>query len=186
MSIEEVPAEGHDLSKTRAGELFLEHSGVLMSVFSRDLQEQDALDLFQSLYLNVTMKGIPENIENVKGYLIKAASNDIVDFKRKSATQRKNVHNYSQYVNSFRPDNDPAKQLMRFDLLMKAFETIGKHLSPSVNQVFIQKFQHNLNHREIAEKLNLTLGTVDRYLSVGTKQIRELYDQFLGDFDEKT
>ena len=92
MSIEEVHGEGHDLNKIRAEELFLAHGDILMSVLLRKLPVQDAQDVYQNLYLDVAMKGIPDNIENVRGYLIKAASNDIRDFQRKSVTHRKNVH----------------------------------------------------------------------------------------------
>ena len=186
MPLGQVPLKGNNLTQTQAKELFLTHGDFLLSVFLRDLPEQDALDVFQDLYLNIAIKGIPENIENARGYLYQAARNDIIDFKRKTTTYKKNIHKYSQHRVNFKPDNDPADKLMRFNLLAKAFETIGKHLSPSVNQVFIQKFQHNLNHREIAEKLNLKKETVDRYLSVGTKQIQELRDQFFGGSDEQT
>ena len=184
MSLGRVPLEENDLAQTQAKELFLTHGDFLLSVFLRDLPEQDALDVFQDLYLNIAIKGIPENIENTRGYLYQAARNDIIDFKRKSTTYKKNIHKYSQHRKNFKPNNDPAKELVRFNLLVKAFEAIGKHLSPSVNQVFVQKFQHNLNHREIAEKLKIKKETVHRYLSVGTKQIQELRDQFFGDSDE--
>ena len=186
MSTEQASLDRYDLAQTRAEELFSAHGDFLMSVLLRDLSEQDALDVFQGLYLNIVMKGVPKDIENTRGYLYRAAKNDIIDFKRKSITYRKNIHKYSQHIQNSKPDDDPAEKLMRFNLLMKVFERIGKHLSPSVNQVFIQKFQHNLNHREIAEKLKIKKETVDRYLSVGTKQIQELRDQFFGDPDEQT
>jgi len=173
-----------DTTQVCAEDLFFEHGDFLMNVFLKNLPEQDALDAFQTLYLNIVMNGIPENTTNIRGYLYRAATNDIIDFKRKSSTYQKNIHNYSQHLRNSKSNNDPAEKLMRFSQLMKTFERIGKHLSPSVEQVFIQKYQHNLDHHEIAEKLNLKKGTVDRYLSVGTKQIQELHDQFFGDADE--
>jgi len=184
VSFEQISLKENELAQTRAEELFLAHGDFLMSVLLRDLPEQDALDVFQGLYLNIAMKGVPGNIENIRGYLYRAATNDIIDFKRKSTTYRNKINNYSQHIQSTKPDDDPAEKLVRFTLLMKVFERIEKHLSPSVNQVFVQKFQHNLNHHEIAEKLKIKKETVDRYLSVGTKQIQELYDQFFGAPDE--
>jgi small subunit ribosomal protein S7 len=80
--------------------------------------------------------------------------------------------------------NSSGKYTKNMKIVLNAFELIEKHLSPSVKQVFIQKYRHNLDHYKIAETLKIEKGTVDRYLSVGTKQIRELYDEFFGDTDE--
>jgi RNA polymerase sigma factor (sigma-70 family) len=182
--LDEVSLQERGIPDTPAAEAFLANSGFLMNVLLRDLHEQDALDVFQNLYLNISSKGIPHNRENVRAYLYQAAQNDIIDFKRKSATYKKNIQHYSQAAKPKINDN-PARKLMQFDLVMKAFDLISKHLGPSVNQVFIQKYKYNLNHYEIADKLKITKETVDRYLSVGTKQIQELSKYFLGDSDEK-
>ena len=58
------------------------------------------------------------------------------------------------------------------------------YLPASIGQAFIEKYQNNLDHNEIGEKMNLKKSTIDRYLSIGTKQIQELHDQFFGDKDE--
>lgn len=184
MSLKQVSLQECGSAQTHAAEVFLENSGFLMNVLLRDLPEQDAMDVFQNLYLNLTTKGLPANLENIKAYLYQAAQNDIIDFKRKSATYRKKIQHYSETAKDPKPSDNPAKKLMQFDMVMKAFDMIGKHLGPSVNQVFIQKYQHNLNHHEIAGKLKITKETVDRYLSVGTKQIQELSKHFFGDSDE--
>ncbi len=178
-----VPVERSDPSQVQAEALFFEYSDFLMEIFQKHLPEQDALDIFQGLYLKVATKGFPDNIEDARGYLYRTARNAINDHIRKAEAYKNKIQGYSRQK-KFAPGDNPAKKVMRFDLLMKAFERIEKHLSPSYNQVFVQKYQHNLNHREIAEKLKIKKGTVDRYLSVGTKQIQELYDQLFGDLDE--
>ena len=159
--------------------LFQEHSDFLMRVLLRSLSEQDALDVFQNLCLKAITNGFPEDIENIQAYLYRSAINAIIDHQRKSSTYSRKILEYSEQTPK-KPNNDPAKEVMRSNLLMKAFDMIQKRLSPSISQVFIGKYQDNLTHHEIAEKMNIAKGTVDRYLSVGTKQIHELYEELFG------
>ncbi len=185
MSLKRDNLELHTLARAQAEAAFAAHGSFLINVLKKDLPEQDAWDVFQELYLNIAIRGIPEGIDNVRAYLYRAAQNDIIDFKRKSATQRKIIQQSLQAENPKLSEN-PAKKLMQFDLIMKSFEKIAKVLNPSINQVFVQKYQYNLSHHEIAEKLKIKKETVDRYMSIGTKQIQELYHQFMGDSDEQT
>lgn len=183
MSSLPAPTKGYKSVQLQAGELLGEHGEFLMHLFRRFLPEQDALDVFQDFCLKIIIHGFPDDIEDTRGYLYRTAKNAIIDHQRKAKTYRKKVQEYSQQSKP-KPSNDPAKQVMLSNLLMKAFERIEQNLSPAVNQVFVRKYQQNLDHQEIAKIMKIEKGTVDRYLSVGTKQIRELYSQFFGDADE--
>ena len=170
-------------AQSQAEELFLEHGEFLMNVLLRDLSEPDALDAFQCFYLNVVMKGLPDNIQDIRGYLYQAARNAVIDHWRKTSTYQEKIQLYSQRTKP-RFSEDPTKKVMNSELLIEVFEKIGHLLWPSINQVIVQKHQRNLSNDEIAEKMNVSKRTVSRYLSVGTKQIQELYSQFFGDSDE--
>ena len=177
-----VPVESGP-AQVQAESLFSEYSDFLVEIFQRHLPEQDAWDVFQGLYLKIATKGFPGGIEDIRGYLYQTAKNAIKDHLRKDATYRKKISESTKH-NKLKPSENPATKVMQRDLLMKTFEMIEKELGPSVNQVFVQKFQHNQNHYQVAKKLKIKKGTVDRYLSVGTKQIQEFYDELFGDPDE--
>ena len=183
MSSAPIQAEERNPVQLRAEAMLTAHGGFLMQIFRRHLQEQDALDAFQSLCLKLLMKGLPDHIDDVRGYLYRTARNAVNDHARQSSTYQKKIQKHYQRSTP-KPVDDPARKVMQFDLVSNAFERIEKHLSPSVSQVFVQKYQHNLNHHEIAEKLEIKKETVDRYLSVGTKQVKQLRELFLGGFDE--
>lgn len=163
--------------------LFQEHGDFLMRVLLRYLPEQDALDVFQNLCLKAVTHGFPDNVEDIRPYLYRSAKNAVIDYQRRASTYGRKIQEYSEHRPP-KPGTDPAMEVMRSNLLMKAFEMIEAHLSPSVNKVFIGKYQQNLSHHEIAKNMNITKSTVDRYLSVGTQQIHELYDELFGDSDE--
>ncbi|MBN1949885.1 MAG: sigma-70 family RNA polymerase sigma factor [Bacteroidales bacterium] len=183
MSLNQDNFEGNESAPKQAEQIFLTYGSFLINVLKKDLPEQDAWDVFQNLYLTIALKGIPKKVDNVKAYLYRAAQNDIIDFKRRTDASRKTLKQYSQEEKP-KSVEDPAHKLMQFDLIMTAFARIANVLNPSVNQVFIQKYQHNLDHHQIAEKLHIEKETVDRYLSIGTTQIQELYSQFMGELDE--
>ena len=173
--------EGYN--STQVERVFQEHSDFLMSVLLRSLPEQDALDVFQNLCLKAMTNGFPSDVEDIRAYLYRTAKNAVIDYHRKSTIYEKKVQEYSQRKPK-KADNDPAKEVMRFNLLMKTFDMIEKRLAPSISKVFIGKYQNNLTHCEIAKEMNITKSTVDRYLSVGTKQIHELYEELFGDSNE--
>lgn len=168
-----------------AEKLFSVYGDLLLELFQRKLPEEGALDVYQSLFLKIATKGFPEELKDIKGYLYRTAINAINDHIRKEKTYRRKILESTKH-NKLKPSTNPEVQAMHRELLMKAFEEIRKTLSPSVNQVFILKYQQKLNHYEIAKNMDITKATVDRYLSVGTKMLREipeLYEKFFGATD---
>lgn len=170
----------------QAVKLFSVYGDLLLELFQRKLSERDALDVYQNLFLKIATKGFPNGLHDVKGYLYRTAINAMNDHLRKEKTYRKKILESTQH----KPPKaicNPAAKAMQRELVMKAFKEIEKVLSPSVNRAFILKYQHQQDHDEIAENMGITKGTVDHYLSVGTKLLREtpeLRNKFFGASDE--
>lgn len=184
VSFEQVPYRRPYLEQ--AGKLFSVYGDLLLELFKRKLPEEEALDVYQTLFLKIARKGFPEDLNDVKGYLYRTAINAMNDYLRKEKTYRRKILESTNH-NTFKSCANPAAEAMHRELVTKAFEEIRKSLSPSVNQVFILKYQQKLNHDEIAENMGISKGTVDRYLSVSTKLLREiprLHDKFFGVPDE--
>ena len=93
-SIESNCAHSETVEHPEAVEIFLANSGFLMKILLRELQEQDALDIFQNMYIDITTKGFPDGIDNIRAYLYRAAKHDIIDFKRKSKAGHNNLRHY--------------------------------------------------------------------------------------------
>lgn len=168
----------------RAAEMFAVHGDFLLRIFKKELNEQDAHDLWQNLFLSLTTKPVSVNISNVRGYLYRAAVHDIVDFKRNLKLHRRKIDEYSEVARQRKSDRSPVQQLISIESVNEAFRQIKNNLPPSVGQVVLNKYRKQLSHREIAEKMNIKKTTVDRYLSVGTKMMGQVHDQAEGDKHE--
>ncbi|MCK5000634.1 MAG: hypothetical protein KAS23_13910, partial [Anaerohalosphaera sp.] len=68
----------------RASEIFSEHGIFLLQVFRRELDEHNADDLWQQFYVSLVNNPLSDDVNNIRGYLYRAARNDILDFKQKS------------------------------------------------------------------------------------------------------
>ena len=168
----------------RAAEMFAVHGDFLLRIFKKELNEQDAHDLWQNLFLSLTTKPVSVNISNVRGYLYRAAVHDIVDFKRNLKLHRRKIDEYSEVARQRKSDRSPVQQLISIESVNEAFRQIKNNLPPSVGQVVLNKYRKQLSRREIAEKMNIKKTTVDRYLSVGTKMMGQVHDQAEGDKHE--
>jgi RNA polymerase sigma-70 factor (ECF subfamily) len=164
-----------------AAELFTVHGEFLLQLFQKKLPEQDAYDLWQDLFLSLVTNPIPRHIPNIRNYLYRAALNDIVDFKRRSQLHKEKIGEYSYMLKSDQFDGNPAKRLIEGESLSEIFRQIEQSLPSTVGQVILDKHKNNMSHRQIAEKLNLKQETVEQYMSVGIKKIREIQGQIIGD-----
>lgn len=166
---------------SQAAELFTVHGDFLLKIFQKNLPEQDAFDLWQDLFLSLSTKSLPEHIPNIRGYLYRMAVNDIVDFKRRKQLHREKIGEYSHMLKSDPFGKNPAEQLMDIESLSEIFRQIEQNLPSTIGQVVLDKHKNNLTHQEIAEKMNVKQETVNRYMSVGIKKIRQIQDQIIGD-----
>lgn len=166
-----------------AENLYSEYSGFLMSIFQRYLPKEDAQDVFQSFFLKLTIKGLPDDIDDVMAYLYQSAKNAISDHVRKEETYQKKIRESAEY-NPLKTAEDPATKVMQFDLLKKTFMIAKKKLRPSFNQALVYKYQHHQDNHEIAKNMGVKKSTVGSYLSVGSKLIHGMYDDHFGEYDE--
>lgn len=177
--------EGHnkDIERNvrKATEIFSEHGAFLMQVFMRDLDEHDAHDLWQNLYMSLVRKPLAENLENVGGYLYRAAKHDIIDFRRKSKLRRQKIEDYSTKHIPIKVVKDPALTMIVRESLMTAFSLVETRFPPSISQAVLYKRRDGLKNGEIAEKMGIKKQTVEYYLSIGTTMIKEFKDEILGD-----
>jgi RNA polymerase sigma factor (sigma-70 family) len=155
-------------------EIFAVHGDFLLRVFQKELNEQDAHDLWQNLFLTLTTKPMPANTTNIRSFLYRAAIHDIIDFKRRARLHEKKSDEYAQLLRQKKSERSPLQQLIGIESVTEVFRKIEENLPPAVGQVVLHKFRKQLTHRQIAEKMNIKKETVDRYLSVGTKMMEQI------------
>ena len=78
-----------------ATEVFTEHRDFIhMVIYSQVKNKSRADDIFQDFFLSLVSKPIPQNVKNIKSYLYRAISNDIVDTQRQVERYREQIKKY--------------------------------------------------------------------------------------------
>lgn len=155
-------------------EMFAVHGDFLLSVFKKEVNDQDARDLWQNLFLTLTTRTAPVNKKNVRRFLYQAAVHDIIDFKRRTQLHEKKNNEYADIARRTQSSRSPLQQLIGIESVAEAFKKIEENLPPTIGQVVLHKFRKQLSRRQIAKKMNIKKQTVDTYLSVGTKMLVQL------------
>lgn len=168
-------------SIAQAAELFAAHGDFLLNVFQKELDEQDARDLWQNLFLSLVNHPVPNDVLNTRSYLYRAAVNDIIDFKRVKKFKKEKMLEYTEIIRKRGTHISPIRDMIGREALLGALKRIKRDLPRKIGQAVLHKYSNQMNHREIAEKMNIKRQTVNKYLSIGTKMMEQMQDQIKGD-----
>ena len=95
MGLPNTDTDNCDENVRIAAKIFAEYGDFIYNVILSKLKNKTEVDdLYQDFFLALVSKPVPPGIQNIKSYLYKAISNDIVDAYRR--TQR-----YQELLNSF-------------------------------------------------------------------------------------
>ena len=103
-------------------------------------------------------------------WLFKIATNNCIDFLRKKKIQQKHVsidkestEDYQSTVTLFSTNPDPEEELI-IKQKGKLLHTVIKKLNPRYRELIRLRYFQQLSYAEIAEELNLPIGTVKAQL----------------------
>ena len=110
-------------------------------------------------------------IENHKAYLYKAVKFQCA--KKLKTTQFNHIQIESieyalQFLDSQSPDHDTAKEVLIEKIDAKANDILPKRCL----KIFKLRYYENLSYKEIAEKLNISISTVDNQISKAHRLLR--------------
>lgn len=133
-------------------------------LLSKTRNYEDALDLVQDVFSKIFEKiNILDESRNIKSYLFTLANNKCIDYFR-GKKEHDNIDDFKDFI--------PAKPLTDKTNMM-AIATAMKKLTPREKEVFELKYFFNYKIIEIAEKLNISDGSVKRYLFDATLKLKE-------------
>jgi DNA-directed RNA polymerase specialized sigma24 family protein len=141
-----------------AADVFGKYGDEILAVIRFNIDDQSkANDIFQDFFVSLVRKPIPPHIEDVRGYLYKAVTHDVIDVSRRTRNRRDSAQKYAHTRKHCIVQEDPR------DVAIQAEET----------QKILQRRGHGLSTTDTAERMRLTKRTVSRYLSVAIKKIRQ-------------
>ena len=167
-----------DTSKCRnnvglAAEIFAEYGDFIhMVIFSQVKNKARINDIFQDFFLSLVRKPIPQDVKNIKGYLYRAITNDIIDATRRVERYCNLVHKYSEYLEHPINNKTPENAFIDVEETNKMFRLIKGRLTNSQYQAMALRYRTDHSIKEVAEKMSVKSTSVSRYLSIGLKKIR--------------
>ena len=134
---------------------------------SKEISEELLTDIFMKLWVG---KDWIDSINNIESFLRKVSYNKAIDYLRYAARQEKLQKIIAGQMN-FAVNDSPETLLMEKDyhrILAKAVE----ELTPQRKIIYRLSREQFLSHEEIAQKLNLSVNTVNNHIKAAVNFIK--------------
>ena len=158
-----------------AAKVFGKYGDEILAVIRFNVDDQSrANDIFQDFFVSLVRKPIPSHIQDVRGYLYKAVTNDVIDSSRRTRNRQNNAQKYAYIHKHCIPEENPQDLMIHAEETERMLRLIENHLAKREARVFLRRCSDGLNTADTAKKLSLTKRTVSRYLSIATKKVRHI------------
>jgi len=158
-----------------AAEVFGKYGDEILAVIRFNIDDPSrANDIFQDFFVSLVRRPIPPDIQDVRGYLYKAVTNDVIDSSRKIRNRHTNDQKYAYTHKHSVSQEDPQDILIHAEETNRMLRLIQNHLPKRESTVFIKRLREGMNTSDTAKHLSLTKRTVSQYLSVAVRKIRHI------------
>jgi RNA polymerase sigma factor (sigma-70 family) len=166
----------------RAAEIFSQYGDFILAAIRYHVEnDAQADDLFQDFFLSLVSRPLPAGIRNVKSYLYKAITNDIVDAVRRVEKYKTRMDKYAECFNYSVNNNRPENALVEIEQTNKMFKLIEGQLRHSEAQAVTLRYRNSYNIKEAAKKMHVNNRTISRYISTGLSKVRQFLTVKQGD-----
>ncbi|MBB3102762.1 sigma-70 family RNA polymerase sigma factor [Azomonas macrocytogenes] len=150
--------------------LYAQHQGWLQGWLRRRLNDSsDAADLAQDTFLRVLQRRQNLSLEEPRAYLRTIAHGLLIDLWRRRDIERAWLETLQQLPEQQAPS--PEVSLLMIETLV-AIDNLLDELPPAVREAFLLAQLEGLSCPRIAERLGVSLSTVERYIA---KALRHCY-----------
>jgi len=150
---------------------------LLNAAFKRLHSREDALEMVQDLFVQLYIKRKQiEYTYNVGGYLQKMLKNKIIDRFREQLVRKKHLYQLQQVKPETEPD--APEDNMDVKMLEQKIHAVIEQLPHKCREVFLLSRINNLSHQAIAEKLNISVSTVEKHIVKALKIVRKHVDHY--------
>jgi len=130
----------------------------------------DAEEIVQDIFMKIWDNRLELSAQkSLESYLFTIARNGILNMIRKSKSEQA----YLNYVKINPGKNVLPDEELNFNELEKAYNEAIKQLSPRRKEIFILSREQLLSNADIAEKMNISVKTVENQMTSALLQIRK-------------
>ena len=153
---------------------------MLVSYAKLFLRDAFAEDVVQDVLFNVwkNRRTLRED-SSLHTYLLKSVYNRCMNY----ISKEKNADNHVRYCSDIfmssysamcSPEESPVIRKLFNDDLVKSLNAAIDSLSPRTREVFLLSYVEELSNKEIAERLGISLSTVENHMYLALKQLRTI------------
>jgi len=139
-------------------------------------------DLFQDLFLSIAHNPPADDSKNIKKYLYRAITRDIVDAIRRMIAYRAMQERFCEKFKYSTNKTEAGSALINdgedIDWVFRLIET---RLPESQARAIILRYKHGYDAKEVAERMNIDRKTAIWYVSVGLRRIRQIFHRKTGE-----
>ncbi len=158
----------------RAADIYSEHGEFILSVIRYHVGNNSKIDdLFQDFFLSLVCRPIPPDVRNIRGYLYRAITSEIINASRRVKSYQSCMEKYARNLNYSINKNTPESALIEIEEINKMLKLIEGQLPHSEAQAVKLRYKSNWSIREVAKEMCVNDRTVSRYISAGLSKFRQ-------------
>lgn len=173
-------SDGNDGENTRrrvkrAEEVFDRYGDEIRAVIEFNVKDKSsAEDIFHDFFVSIVKKPVPQGIENVRAYLYRAVSNDVVDRFRRARNHREGIQGYAEYRRDRAVQKEPQNVVIQAEETARMLRLIESHLPPRQANAFIQQCGVRRGASDAAAEQSVDKRSVSRYLTEAIRKMRRI------------
>lgn len=130
-------------------------------------------DLFQEFFLSLVRRPLPSDTRDVRKYLYRAITNDVIDAIRQRATRRSYLKKYGQIGQISINKSTPEDALAEVEDQTLVFGRVAGQLRKKEAEAVTLRYRDDYSIAEIAREMGVTKRSVSRYLAAGLRRLRQ-------------
>ena len=124
----------------------------------------EAEDVVQESFLRLWRVRKSSKILNPRAFLFRTASNRIIDLQRKQNVRQRKSQELIAEVEMTSSDPSPEQQASSAEWLQEFYRVV-EQLPPKCRRVFLMNKVQGISYAEIARRLEVSQGTVEKHMS---------------------
>lgn len=144
--------------------------GLVRSIMKMSVEPQDVDDILQETFIRVLDSDTKQEIKSPKGYLFVVSRNIVL---KKLIQQSKEIHTeLDEALLEADEDNTVEKELYQ-KLKFERFNAVLSSLPEKNRRAILLRKLYCLSHKEIANKMDVSVSSVEKYIAQGLKQCKQ-------------
>jgi RNA polymerase sigma-70 factor (ECF subfamily) len=154
---------------------------VYLLAYSYLRNNEDALDIVQDTFLRLYQKvGMFRSEKNFQTWLLQIAKNLCIDYYRKNYSRNKDYRS-DKDVEEVKVPTQDENNSHSFSDIKRVFTKCLDQLTEKQRLIFVMKHYNNLEYKEIAQILRISVGTVKSLHFKATHNLRALMTPHMGE-----